>query len=77
MSREYSLNDIGFTPGAIEPRPIGSVEENVDETELREHFNRNREEAERMLQELEERTKDLVVSYTRSTKLSVPDNKCF
>ena len=77
MSREYSLNDIGFTPGAIEPRLIGSVEENVDETELREHFNRNREEAERMLQEFEERTKDLVVSYTRSTKLSVPDNKCF
>ena len=71
MAREYSLNDIGFTPGAIEPRPIGSVVEYIDETELREHFKRNREEAERLLQDFEERTKDMVV------RLSTPITRCF
>ncbi|MBQ6132771.1 MAG: hypothetical protein IJI65_01305 [Lachnospiraceae bacterium] len=59
--REYTLNDIGFTPGPIEPRPIGSVVEDVDEQVLNEHFRRNSEEADRLLREFEERTKDLVV----------------
>ena len=62
MAREYTLNDIGFTTGTIEPRPIGSVVENIDNQELLEHFERNREEAERILQEFEEHTRDLAVS---------------
>lgn len=62
MSREYALNDIGFTPGPIEPRPIGSATEVVDEQALSEHFKQNREESEKLLREFEERTKDLVVS---------------
>lgn len=60
MAREYTLNDIGFTPGPIEPRPIGSVAEDISEQELKEHFKRNREESERLLHEFEERQKALV-----------------
>ncbi len=62
MTREYTLNDIGFTPGSIEPRPIDTVVEMIDEKTLNENFSRNREEAEQLLREFEERTKDLVVS---------------
>ena len=61
MKEEYSLNDIGFNLGPIEPRFLDSIMEYIDEQELNGFFKRNREESERLIREFEEHTKDLAV----------------
>ena len=53
--REYTLNDIRSTPGPIEPLPIGEGIDNATEEELRAVFQRNREDAEQLLRDFEER----------------------
>ena len=60
--REYTLNDIGFTPDSIEPLPIGEGVDNATDEELQEITRQNRETFDRLWADYEERTKDLVVS---------------
>ncbi|GEM_PF-4398026 len=59
--REYTLNDIGFTPGLIEPLPIGDGVDKATDEELQEITRQNVESFDRLWADYEERTKDLVV----------------
>lgn len=61
MMKGYTLNDIGFTPGPIEPLPIGEGVDTATVDELQEITCRNRESFDRLWADFEERTKDLVV----------------
>ena len=53
--REYTLNDIGFTPGPIEPLPIGNGVDNATDEELEEITRRNRESFDQLWANYEER----------------------
>ena len=53
--REYTLNDIGFTPGPIEPLPIGNGVDNATDEELEEITRRNRESFDLLWANYEER----------------------
>ena len=59
--REYTLNDIGFTPGPIEPLPIGEGVDNATKGELQAAYKRNREESEKLLREFEKRAGGVVM----------------
>ena len=53
--REYTLNDIGFTLGPIEPLPIGNGVDNATDEELEEITRRNRESFDQLWANYEER----------------------
>ena len=55
--REYTLNDIGFTPGSIEPFPTGGGVDHATDEELQEITRRNRESFDRLWADYEERQK--------------------
>lgn len=56
--REYTLNDIGFTPGKVEELPINFIVENtVNKDEINEQSQKNRQMGEELLRQFEERQK--------------------
>lgn len=56
--REYTLNDIGFTPGKVEELPINfRVENTVNKDEINEQSQKNRQMGEELLRQFEERQK--------------------
>lgn len=53
--REYTLNDIGFTPGKVEELPINfRVENTVNKDEINEQSQKNRQMGEELLRQFKD-----------------------